>query len=132
MSAMRDDGTASRFDPELIERLREEREVDIETWRGENLGPRRATIWVVVVGDTPYIRSWRGEAGRWYRDLRIETHGALHVAGRRIPVWAELVDDVETLRAVSAALEEKYRGDPATRAMVTPEVVPTTLRLLPA
>ena len=68
-----------------IDRLREELEVDIESWRGENVGPRRTTIWLVVVDGLPYVRSIFGDRGRWFADLRLEPHGAVHVGGTASP-----------------------------------------------
>lgn len=121
----------ARFDAGLLELLRDELEVDIETWNPLR-GSRRVTIWIVVVGDAAYVRSFRGPGGRWYQDLRVEPHGAVHLRGRRIPVRAELADDPYSVEAVSRALASKYRGDPATPAMLTPYVLGTTLRLEPA
>jgi hypothetical protein len=109
-----------------------EPEVDIETW-GADGAPHRATIWIVTVDDVPYIRSWKGSSARWYREIRVESHGAVHVAGRRVPVRAVPVgDDLAAVEACSAGLREKYAGDPSTPSMVRQEVLDTTLRLDPA
>jgi hypothetical protein len=122
------------FDPAAIERLREELEVDIETWRGENVGPRRTTIWLVVVDGLPYVRSIFGDRGRWFADLRLEPHGAVHVGSERIPVRAEPVDSAETdvLEAVSAEFSRKYDGDPDLAGVLTPVAIGATLRLVRA
>jgi hypothetical protein len=116
--------------PDVLERLREEYEVDIETSRGGGAGPRRTTIWIVAVGDMPYVRAYRGPRARWFADLAAEPIGAIHVAGSRIPFRSQPVTDAETLGAVDKAFLDKYRGDPSTPLMVTPEAVPATLRLL--
>jgi hypothetical protein len=123
--------TAPAFDADVLDLFREESEVDIETWN-EARGSRRATIWIVVADDVPYIRSFRGEHGRWFQDLRLESHGAIHAAGRRIPVQAVPADDPESIEACSRELARKYAGDPSTPAMLTPMAVGTTLRLEPA
>ena len=121
------------YGPEVADRLRDELEVDIESWRGENVGPRRTTIWLVVVNELPYVRSIFGDRGRWFADLRLEPHGAVHVAGLRVPVRAELVDptDDEVLEAVSAEFSRKYDGDPDLSGVLTPVAIGATLRLLP-
>ncbi len=121
------------FDEDVIERLNAELEVDIESWRGENVGPRRTTIWIVAVDGAPYVRSIFGDRGRWFADLMLEPHGAVHVGGRQLPVRAELVDASETdvLDAVSGAFSRKYEGDPDLAGVLTPVAVGATLRFLP-
>jgi hypothetical protein len=121
------------FDADVVARLRDELEIDIESWRGENVGPRRTTIWLVVVDGLPYVRSIFGDRGRWFADLRLEPHGAVHVGGKRVPVRAELVDTTETdvLEAVSEAFSRKYDGDPDLAGVLTPVAISATLRLLP-
>ena len=101
--------------------------------RGENVGPRRTTIWLVVVDDLPYVRSIFGDRGRWFADLRLEPHGAVHVGAQRIPIRAELVDPAESavLDAVSAEFSRKYESDPDLAGVLTPVAIDATLRLLP-
>jgi hypothetical protein len=125
------DESTERFDDDILDLFREEVEVDIETWN-EGRGARRVTIWIVVADDVPYIRSFRGEHGRWFQDLRLEPHGAIHAAGRRIPVRAVLADDPQSIELCSRELARKYAGDPATPTMLTDFVLGTTLRLEPA
>ena len=120
------------FAPAAIASLREEYEVDIETPREGEPGSRRTTIWVVVVNDAPFVRSYRGERGRWFGDLRREPRGAIHAGAVRIPFRCQLVTDRETLAAVDDAFRSKYRRDASTPSMLMPEAVSATLRLLPA
>jgi hypothetical protein len=122
-------GTA--FDPETLELFDREIEVDIET-AAAGQPVHRTTIWLVVAGGVPLIRSYRGERGRWYREILVEPRGAIHAAGRRIPVRAAHVDDPATIDACSHALQAKYPDDPATPRMVDAEISGTTLRLEPA
>jgi hypothetical protein len=122
---------SGRFEADVLELLDREREVDVETtgldgWR------QRTTIWVVVEGDDVFVRSWRGERGRWYRAaVARPAEVALVATGRRIPVHAVQAADAESVSRCSAALERKYAGDPSTPAMVAEEVLATTLRLEP-
>jgi hypothetical protein len=125
------DDPQKAFDPDVLDLFRHEMEVDIETWSGTR-GARRATVWIVVAGEVPYVRSYRGPHARWYRDLRLEPHGAIHAGSLRVPVLAILADDPESVEACSRALQQKYGGDPAVPAMLAPLVLPTTLRLEPA
>jgi hypothetical protein len=85
-------------------------EVDIET-RSPSGELRRTIIWIVERDGTVYVRSYRGARGRWYR---------------------EAVADPDSVAACSAGLAEKYAGDPSTPAMLAADVLPTTLKLVPA
>lgn len=126
-------GEPATFEAGVVDRLREELEVDIESWRGENASPRRTTIWLVVVDALPYVRSIFGDRGRWFADLGLEPHGAVHVGSQRIAIRAELVDPGERalLEGVSAEFSRKYDGDPDLAGVLTPVAVGATLRLLP-
>jgi len=121
------------FDPDTLQTLNRADEVDIETSRGEGAPVHRVTIWIVVDGDTPYVRSVRGPAGRWYRELQANPRGAIHVAGRRIEFVAEPAADAQTITRVSNALTRKYGRWPGPLAgMLREPVLPTTMRLKPA
>jgi hypothetical protein len=73
------------FDPADIERLAGAREVRVVTRRRDG-SPMSATIWVVVVDGDPYVRSYRGRRGGWWRRLLRDRRGALRVGGDEIPV----------------------------------------------
>jgi hypothetical protein len=119
------------FKPDELALLEEAEEVDIETQAPG--GPvHRATIWIVIDGGSAYIRSVRGSAGRWYRELQANPAGAIHVDGRRLPTTAVPAADPDSVERVSAALRRKYGRDPSIRSMLEPETLDTTLRLEPA
>ncbi len=122
------------FDAETLQLLDETKEVQIETRRDEDAPVHRTIIWVVTVDGEVYVRSVRGEKGRWYREVSANPDAALHVGDRRIPVRAVPVRDEPTVGAVSDAYRDKYgRTSPgSTRAMLQPETLPTTLKLEPA
>ena len=120
----------ARFDADVLQAFRSTEEVDVETWSPAS-GARRTIVWIVVVEGVPFLRSFRGPTARWYREIREEPAVAIHVGGRRVPARAVLADDPRTAAAVSEALAAKYPTDPATPAMLRPEVLGTTLRLEP-
>jgi hypothetical protein len=125
--------TEPAFGADLLERLRNEIEVDIETRATADAPPHRTIIWVVVdAQDRVLIRSYRGPGARWYREATSGTPTDLVVGGEVVPVAVEHARDEERVRACSAELERKYAGDPATPAMVRDEVLDTTLELHPA
>lgn len=125
--------TEPTFSKDLLERLRQEIRVQIETRPAAGAQPHRATIWVVVdAQDRVLIRSYRGPGARWYREATSGTPTALVVGGEVVPVTVEHATDDERIRACSAELERKYAGDPSTPGMVRDEVLGTTLELYPA
>ena len=122
------------FDAETLQLRDETKEVWIETRREEDAPTHRTIIWVVTVEGDVFVRSVRGEKGRWYREVSANPSAALHVGDRRIPVRAVPVTDEPTVGAVSEAYRSKYEqtAPGSTRAMVRPDTLPTTLKLEPA
>jgi len=122
------------FDTETLRILDETKEVYIETRRDGDSPEHRTIIWVVVVEDEVFVRSVRGQRGRWYREISSNPEGAMHVEDDRIPVHATPATDEPTVDAVSDAFRSKYEeSSPGpTAAMVRPEILPTTLKLSPA
>jgi hypothetical protein len=122
------------FDAETLQLLDETEEVQIETRWDEGAPVHRTIIWVVTVDGEVFVRSVRGERGRWYREVSANPDAVLHVGDRRTPVRAVPVRGEPTIGAVSDAYRDKYgRASPGpTRAMLRPETLPTTLKLEPA
>ena len=115
------------FDPRTLDRIATAEEVVIET-----PGSRRVVIWVVLVGTDVYVRSVRGAEGRWYRQLVRNKSGTLRIGRLGLPVRALVKKDAGTVRAVSLAFRQKYRGSGSLPLMLRPSTLPTTLRLEPA
>lgn len=121
-----------RFDAAMLDRLRRERRVRLETRRHMGGPVHRTTIWIVVDdADRALIRSWRGAGARWYREATGGQATALIVGRDLIPVTVVHATDAERVASCSGALEAKYAGDPATREMVADEVLDTTLEVSP-
>lgn len=121
------------FDPQTLWLWNTTPEIQIETARQSESPAHRTVIWIVVDGDAVFVRSVRGSAGRWYRELSANPHGAVHAGGTRVPVQAEQVTDAGTIARVSDLLRNKYekRWPGPTASMLRDEVLPTTLRLRP-
>jgi hypothetical protein len=121
------------FDQDTLKAFDETAEIDIETSRGDGAPVHRTTIWIVVDADTTYVRSVRGPAGRWYRELLANPRGAVHVGDTAVPVRASPAPDPATVARVSDALNRKYqaRWPGPTASMLREDVLPTTLRLEP-
>jgi hypothetical protein len=122
------------FDPATLALWNDTAEIQIETRRDDAAPVHRTVIWIVVDAETAYVRSVRGPAGRWYRELQVNPHGAVHAGGRRVAVEAQPANDAATVARVSSLLRDKYakRWPTPTASMLREEVLPTTLRLTPA
>jgi hypothetical protein len=119
------------FTPEELDLINRTVEMEIET-RAPDGPAHRAVIWAVVDDAQVYVRSHKGAEARWYREAIANPAVALHVDGKRLTATAIPADDPDSIERTSAGLRTKYAGDPATSAMVRPEVLDTTLRLEPA
>jgi len=118
------------FSPEELDLLDRSQEVDIET-EAPGKESRKTTIWIVVDDGEAFIRTYRGPGSRWFRDVQANPAVALHVGGRRIPATAIPATDPDSIDRTSAGYTRKYPDDRATRAMIAPDVIGTTLRLEP-
>ncbi len=119
-----------QFEEPLLNQLNSIEEIDIETQSATGR-THRTTIWVVVVDNDVYVRSVRGRAGRWYREITANLQGAIYIDGRRLPVRAIPITDLATIARVSNSYLQKYRNSPFVNSLVREETLPTTLRLEP-
>ncbi len=98
-------------------------------WADGSLRPY-VPVWVVRVGDELFVRSWRGQAGAWYRHARQLPEGRVRVGGTEYDVTFELPDAAPD-DVIDQAYRAKYRryGDTYVRPMTGPDARPATLRL---
>ncbi len=120
-----------RFDDQTLALLDATEEVEIET-RSADGRERRTVIWVMVDGTDVYVRSVRGAAGRWYRELLASGEGKLHVDRRRIAFRVVTATDERSVAACNEALRRKYEKIPGYDPMLEPHTLGTTLRLVPS
>jgi hypothetical protein len=123
---------AERFDHHTLVRLEEADEIEMRTPRGDGSTSSRP-IWVVVVDGAPYVRSYQGERGAWYRRARADGRANIGVEGENVAVRVVPDTGGDLDERVSRAYHDKYgrRSPGPTEAMVTPPVAATTLRLEP-
>ncbi len=122
---------AGEFDSKTLDALRNVEEIRIATTAPGAKKKHRATIWVIVVDDDVFIRSFTGPKGKWYRNVLANPEADVEFDGKAIHVRAIPVKDRATIEAVSRAYLEKYRDSRYAKDMVRDEVLPTTLRLEP-
>ena len=65
-------------------------------------------IWVVVVDDRAFVRSWSLKQRSWWRTFLEEPRGSIQAAGRTIPVRAVRTRSERVKDAVDRAYLEKY------------------------
>jgi hypothetical protein len=121
-----------RFSPSDLELLRTAKEVSIQTRAAPDAPVHRAVIWIVVdAADRVLIRTWKGPRTRWYREAQAQPDCRLHVGGRTLNVRVVAADDPDRVQAYSDEVQRKYARSMSTPSMLEPQVLPTTLELLP-
>ncbi|MGH2715175.1 MAG: DUF2255 family protein [Thermoleophilaceae bacterium] len=112
-------------------RLETVEEVDIETRRSGDAPVHRTVIWAVVTDGIVYVRSLRGEDGRWFRELMANPDAVLHVEGEAVPVRGVRADDADSVERATDGFRRKYGDSPYLDTMIRDEIAPTTVRLAP-
>ena len=123
----------SAFAADVAAQLRKASTVTIETSGDAEAPVHRTIIWIVAdESGHAFVRSVRGQRGRWYRELVANPVGAVFVGGHRIGVRATRADEAG-IEACSRLLREKHATSRASLAsMLHDEVLDTTLELAPA
>ena len=80
----------TNFDAETVGVLRDMREVVIRTDQHPNSA---VVIWVVVAEGEVFVRSFRGEKGRWYGDVAAGSPATLDLVGRQLPAGIQCSSD---------------------------------------
>src|SRR5690349_6867488 len=74
-------------------------------------GPHRFVgIWVVVVNDGVFVRSWSVKPRGWYRTFLQELRGTVQIAKREIAVRAVRTRDKRVRDAIDRAYLRKYNA----------------------
>jgi hypothetical protein len=121
-----------RFNDEILNRLRDVREVAIETSRGAGAPVHRTVIWLVVDPEGRLlIRSYRGATARWFREAVGNPAVALVLDGESIPATALVATDNSRIEAASRGYIQKYVKAQGLAGMLADEVLGTTLELVP-
>jgi hypothetical protein len=93
------------FSEDLLAILREGKGLRIRVGSG---GHRFIGIWVVVVKDHAFVRSWSLKPNGWYRAFLKEPRGAIRVAEQEIPIRAVRISSKTLMDAIDRAYLEKY------------------------
>ncbi len=96
------------------------------------IGKRSAVIWIVEDGGDVFIRSVRGATAKWYTAAVAAGQATIEVGQQPLAVRLLPATDPASIARASQAYLAKYKGSPYAAQMVRSEVLPTTLRVVPA
>ena len=118
---------------DLLWKLAESDEVQIETRRDATSPLHRTTIWIVATSYGAYVRSYKGKKGGWYQEALANPLVTIRVGRRKVTARAEPEHNPLIIRAVNPAYRAKYgeRWPDETKDMLKRSILPTTLRLTP-
>ena len=119
------------WNPTVVAELAAAREIDVLV-PAPDLPDVRTPIWVVEIGGELYVRSWKGDGGRWYRRAKRYGDGSVVTSAGAHQVHFTPVTDPSLDAAVDDAFRAKYADSPYSQAMIDPPAAGTTLRLDPA
>ena len=91
-------------------------------------------VWVVVVEDRVFVRSWNDKPTGWFRAFKKEPEGTIQAGKLEIPVRGKLVRSTRLRDGVTAALAEKYNTKGSQQwveGFKEPTRVLTTLEFVP-
>jgi hypothetical protein len=98
-------GRRRRFETRILARLRKEKILGI---RAGVAAHRIIGIWVVVVRDRVFVRSWSLAPRSWWRTFLEVPRGVIVVGTRQVPVRAVRTRSESLKDAVDRAYLEKY------------------------
>ena len=118
---------------DLLWKIAESDEVQIETRHDSKSPLHGTTIWIVPTEDGVYVRSYYGKKGRWYQEAIANPLVTIRVGRRKVQARVGPEKNPLVIRAVNKAYREKYRErwPEDTQAMLKRSIFPTTLRLTP-
>ena len=101
-----------QFSDDTLAALRESRGLRIRAGTGQH---RFIGIWVVIVRDRVFVRSWSVKPNGWYRTFLKEPRGSIQVADRKIAVRAIRTKSEDLRDAIDRAYLDKYNTAGALR-----------------
>jgi hypothetical protein len=69
---------------------------------------RYTGVWVVVVKDRIFVRSWNDKPTGWFRAFRKQPGGTIQIGDLEVSVRARLISSARIRDAVTVAFGEKY------------------------
>jgi hypothetical protein len=94
-----------QFSDDILAALRESKGLRIRAGSGQH---RFIGVWVVVVRDRVFIRSWSVKPNGWYRTFLKEPRGTIQVKDREIAVRAVRIKSESLRDAIDRAYLDRY------------------------
>lgn len=126
MALMTGNAAGGAWTTEALHHLVGIRELAIAAPRAHG-SERWTPIWVVVVDDEVFVRTWLRRDTGWYGRAVDAARASIRIAGESVGVIVEATGDADA-GAIDAAYRAKY-GEDGARSMVTAEAAASTLRL---
>ncbi len=95
---------------------------------------RYTGVWVVVVDDRIFARSWSDQPTGWFRAFKEEPRGSVQVGEREVRVQSKALRSTKMRDAVTAAFAEKYPTKGSQKwveGFAEPERVVNTIEFVP-
>jgi hypothetical protein len=119
------------FADEIIEALRKARILGVRSGAEH----RYTGVWVVVVEDRVFVRSWNDKPTGWFQSFKKEPRGTIQAEGlNELPVRGKVVRSARLQDAVTTAFAEKYPTKGSRKwveGFAEPARVLTTLEFVP-
>lgn len=119
------------YGDDLLRKLAESEEIEIETRRDPESPRHRTTIWIVPTETGVYVRSG-SRKGRWYQEALANRIVTIRVGRLKVAARVQRATAAPVIRAVNAAYTEKYgeAWPDSAKAVVRRSRLNTTLRLI--
>jgi hypothetical protein len=120
-----------QFPENILAVLRENKGLRL---RAGKIQHRFIGIWVVVVKDRAFIRSWSVKPDGWYQTFLKEPYGTIQVGDHEIAVRAVHIKGLRLRDAIDRAYLEKYNTAGAlkyAKDLGSPKSKATTVELVP-
>ena len=119
------------FDDETVEAFRKAKIIGVRAGTEH----RFTGVWVVVVDERVFARSWNDKPTGWFRAFKKETTRTVQVGEFEIAVRAKAVRSVRIRDGVTTAFAEKYNTKGSRKwveGFAEPERVVNTIEFVPA
>jgi hypothetical protein len=118
------------FKADIVEELRKAKILGVRAGAEH----RYTGVWVVVVNDRVFARSWSDKPTGWFRAFKKEPAGTIQVGERELRVRGNVVRSARLRDAVTVAFGEKYNTKGSRKwveGFAEPERVVNTIEFVP-
>jgi hypothetical protein len=123
-------GNDSKFSKDVVAALRSAKILGVRAGADH----RYTGVWVVVVDDRVFARSWSDKPTGWFRAFRKQPRGMIQAGELEIPVRVRFTRSEHLRHAVTAAFGEKYNTKGSRKwveGFAEPKREATTLEFIP-